>query len=95
MEPGESLLNELGYWSLRNGDPARAIEVFEHNLRRHPASANAHDSLAEALEAAGRLREARRHYRQAVERGRETGDPALRFFEEHLAAVEEKLAGGG
>lgn len=95
MEPGERLINELGYWSLRDGDGTRALAAFKYNVARHSESANAHDSLAEALEAAGRLKEARRSYERAVTLGRESGDPALRFFEEHLRALEEKLAGGG
>jgi hypothetical protein len=61
----ESSLNRTGYRLLADGKQAEAIAVFEDITRRFPASANAWDSLSEALEGAGELARAR----EAVTRG--------------------------
>jgi hypothetical protein len=62
----EAEVNALGYASLRAGDSARAIRVFEMNVAAHPRSANAHDSLGEAYERLGRRADAIRAYRGAL-----------------------------
>jgi CubicO group peptidase (beta-lactamase class C family) len=49
----ESELNSLGYILLKAPDKAPAILVFELTAQAFPRSANAHDSLSEAYEAAG------------------------------------------
>jgi hypothetical protein len=51
-------LNGFGYELLQRNQKDRAIAVFRLNADAHAASANAHDSLSEALEAAGRGPEA-------------------------------------
>ena len=50
---GEGRLNRIGYQMLVRGDTEQAIRLFEFVLAAYPASANASDSLSEALEAAG------------------------------------------
>lgn len=43
-----------------------AVEAFRFNAERFPDSANAHDSLGEALAKAGRIEEAVASYRRAL-----------------------------
>jgi hypothetical protein len=50
----EGYLNSLGYEMLQRGQPARAVDVLTLNVEAHPESANAYDSLSEALETVGR-----------------------------------------
>ena len=54
----EARLNRLGYRVLRSGSAANSIPIFRRIVELFPASSNAYDSLAEALEAAGERREA-------------------------------------
>lgn len=54
----EADLNRLGYRLLEEGDADAAAAVFRENLKRHPWSANAHDSLADAYLGLGRDQEA-------------------------------------
>ena len=49
----EGRINEMGYELLRGGRTKDAIEVLKLAVAAYPASANAHDSLAEAYEADG------------------------------------------
>jgi cytochrome c-type biogenesis protein CcmH/NrfG len=65
---GESAVNRLGYyWLYRRQDLSIAIAVFEINTRFAPESANAWDSLGEALMVAGRNEEAISCYRRSLE----------------------------
>lgn len=72
----EPTLNRLGYAALREDDVAGAIELLSLNVRAHPNSANAHDSLGEAYLAADRLEDARRSYRRALELSPSSQNPA-------------------
>jgi hypothetical protein len=54
----EGPLNGLGYRLLQKKDHANAIAVFRYVTESFPKSANAHDSLADAYEAAGKTAEA-------------------------------------
>ncbi|HEY5564847.1 MAG TPA: tetratricopeptide repeat protein, partial [Rhodothermia bacterium] len=62
----EADVNAIGYDLLGRGQVDAAIAVFEINTRVYPGSANAFDSLGEALVTAGRHQEAIEAYRQAV-----------------------------
>jgi hypothetical protein len=53
----EPMLNMLGYQLLAAKRTADAVEVLRYAAARYPRSANASDSLAEVLEAAGRREE--------------------------------------
>lgn len=77
--------NTIGYRLLREGALDTAIEVFRLNVRLHPTSANVYDSLGEAYLVAGRLDEAERSYRQALDLDF-TMDSARRG----LQAIEER-----
>lgn len=60
-------INALGYRLLGAGDVDRAVAVFRLNTRAYSRSANAFDSLGEALLAAGKREEAIAAYRRAVQ----------------------------
>ena len=61
----ESDVNTYGYLLLTAGRQAEAIAIFRKNVQDHPDSWNVHDSLGEALAAAGQTAEAIRHYEHA------------------------------
>jgi Flp pilus assembly protein TadD len=63
----ESELNDWGYRLLSTGRSAEALEVLKLVANLFPQSANAHDSLAEALAANGDVAEALAHYRRSLE----------------------------
>lgn len=87
----EAMVNDLGY-ALREAKRAPlALRFFEFNVRDYPDSANAHDSLAEAYEAAGRLTDSRSHYAHAVELALAAGADA-EPHRQGLSRMEAKLA---
>lgn len=61
----ENDLNTYGYLLLGIGRGDDAIAVFRRNVAVHPDSWNVHDSLGEALAAAGETEEAITHYEHA------------------------------
>jgi tetratricopeptide (TPR) repeat protein len=63
----EALVNVLGYRRLNKEEIEAAIAVFELNSETFPDSANAWDSLAEAVMANGDRDLAVRYYRRALE----------------------------
>ena len=60
--------NRLGYALLADGKNAEAISVFKMNVKQFPASANAHDSLAEAYMISGDKTQAIKYYQMALEK---------------------------
>ncbi|MBX2874666.1 MAG: tetratricopeptide repeat protein [Saprospiraceae bacterium] len=64
---GEWEVNEIGYLFLNNDKSDEAVVVFDYNAKKHPQSANAHDSLAEAYHKAGKKEMAIKHYRWSLE----------------------------
>lgn len=64
---GEWEVNEVGYLFLNHKKVDEAITVFDYNVQRHPQSANAHDSLAEAYLKIGKKDMAIHHYRWSLE----------------------------
>lgn len=62
----EAELNDWGYRLLSTGRPRDALQVFRLAADRYPDSANAHDSLAQALLVNGDDRGAADHYARAV-----------------------------
>ncbi len=62
----EGLINRLGYNLLQSNQVAAAVEVFKLNVEAYPNSANAYDSLGDALAAAGRKEEAIKSYEKAL-----------------------------
>jgi CubicO group peptidase (beta-lactamase class C family) len=84
---GPFQLNMLGYELLGDGEIEMAIAVFELNIHKYPAEANAYDSLAEAYLTRGDREEAVKMYRKALE-----VDPA---FENSQRMLERLMAEDG
>ncbi len=59
--------NLLGYALYRSGSTAEGLDAIREYVRLLPDHPNPHDSYAELLQLDGRLDEAERHYRRAVE----------------------------
>ncbi|HSS28507.1 MAG TPA: tetratricopeptide repeat protein, partial [Usitatibacter sp.] len=81
----ESQLNGLGYRLLAQDKPAAAIAVFEWTAARFPASANAYDSLGEALAKSGDRERAIASYRKAL-----AIDPAFANAAQELKQLEAR-----
>ncbi len=81
VTPPEGIVNAVGYQHLQRNDAKRALPFFRWNVELHPGSANVHDSLGEALEAAGETAEALVCYEKAVELARKASDPNLAVYE--------------
>lgn len=54
----ENILNQNAYWLMDNGKKTEALQAFKLMVETYPASANAHDGLADAYEALGNKPEA-------------------------------------
>lgn len=89
IQPPEAVVNVLGYAALRRRATGEAIELLRFNAVSHPASANAQDSLGQALERAGQVAAARESYRQAVTLAEKNGDPLLMALRAHLEALDQ------
>ena len=63
----EPYLNQLGYSLLAYNRPEQALALFRLTVERHPNSANAYDSLGDALLALGETAEAAEAFRQVLE----------------------------
>jgi len=94
ITPPEATVNALGYAALAQREIDDALEYLQANVRNYPDSANAYDSLGEALEAAGRLDDALAKYEEAIKRAEAGKDPLLEAFIQHRDAVRRKLAQG-
>ncbi len=90
--PGEVQVNLIGYQALRKEDFEGAIEVFRFNKELYPDSANVYDSLAEALEKAGRMDEALANYSTAVETAKRVEDPRFELFKANLDRFKKEQA---
>ncbi len=87
IPPPEAVVNNLGYFNLGQGELDEAIRVFRKNVQSYPASANAYDSLGEALETQGDLAAAREQYALAVSHAEANGDSNLGVFRRNLERV--------
>ena len=96
VPPPELVVNQVGYQHLLRKDVKGALPFFRRNVELYPASANVHDSLGEALEAAGKPEEALVSYEKAVEIAGKDADPRLPVFtrnRDRLAAAKAKGPG--
>jgi hypothetical protein len=64
----ENELNFYGYQLMGMGEMARAQDVFELNIQRHPDSWNPYDSLAECFKNQGDVANAKKYYTMALNR---------------------------
>lgn len=90
----EPALNEVGYRLLGGERVAEAIEVFQRAARENPSSANAWDSLAEALAQGARRDEALRAAARAVELASRFDLPDRAALERNLSRLREKIDSG-
>ena len=81
----------LGYNYLLKEEFEKAIEVFQENVKRFPASANVYDSLAEAYENNKQLKLAEEKFAKACELAKKD-DPNFNVFKSNLERVRKKLA---
>ena len=72
----EASVNAMGYELLQSGEIDAAIKVFDLNTGTFPMSANAWDSLAEALMTKGEHDTAIRYYRLSLKLGPDSGNAA-------------------
>ena len=91
----EAALNEVGYQLLGGERVAEAIAVFERAARENPSSANAWDSLAEALQRGGRLDDALSASRRAVELANRFDLPERAALERNLTRLQQDAESGG
>ncbi|WP_300602337.1 alpha/beta hydrolase-fold protein [Niabella sp.] len=67
IQPSEDFMNECGYQRLNGGHMDQAIEIFAQNVKNHPGSSNAYDSLGEAYYLTGDMKRALENYRKSVQ----------------------------
>lgn len=85
--PPEGLVSELGYQFLKSKALDQAFAAFRYNTEKYPQSANVWDSLADALEQAGKIDEALSSCRKAVSLAEKNGDPNLDSYRKHAARL--------
>ena len=66
ISPNEDFLNSCGYYQLRLKHVDNAIGIFEANVKQHPNSSNAYDSLGEAYMTAGNKESAIKNYERSI-----------------------------
>lgn len=67
ISPSEDFLNSCGYYQMRLKHIDNAIGIFAENVKQHPNSFNAYDSLGEAYMNAGNKQMAIRNYKKSIE----------------------------
>jgi predicted alpha/beta superfamily hydrolase len=85
--PPEEIVNELGYQLLGMKALDQSLAAFRYNTETYAQSANAWDSLADALEQAGKTGDALASCRKAVSLAEANGDPNLESFRKHAARL--------
>jgi tetratricopeptide (TPR) repeat protein len=88
----EAAINQVGYGLLAQKKIDESIAAFRRNVELYPGSANVYDSLADALEAAGKPDLARQNEEKAVTVGTATSDPLLPQFKQHLDRLAASAA---
>jgi len=69
----------------------KAIEIFQENVKRFPASANVYDSLGEAYENNKQFKLAKENFARACELAKKD-EPNYDVFKKNLERVQKKLA---
>lgn len=88
--PAELQINAIGYQVLGSDDTEDAIKIFRYNVELYPDSANVYDSLAEALEKAGKSDEALANYTTAVKTAGRVDDQRLEIFKANLDRFKQE-----
>lgn len=89
----EQRLNMIGYTLIFSEEYDKAITIFEYNMKLHPNSYNAHDSLAEGYMMKGDRESAITYYRKAVKMNPADTDRAKRVLENSKDKLRELSAG--
>lgn len=87
----EQSLNTFGYVLLGENKAADAVKVFELMASLYPESANAHDSLGDAYEAAGRAAEAIRESERALALSETLSEPQRTAIRESAEGKIKRL----
>lgn len=87
--PPEDILNEFGYQLLGMKALDQSVAAFRYNTEIYPQSANVWDSLADALEQAGKSDDALASCRKAVSLAEANGDPRLETFQKHATRLAD------
>jgi len=85
-------VNVMAYNSLQSHKLDVALRLFRYNVETTPDYANGWDSLADGLEAQGKLAEALAAQEKAVVIGAQQQDPALPTYREHLDRLRKAAA---
>lgn len=87
IKPSEDFLNDAGYQRLGSEHTDQAIEIFTQNVRSHPNSSNAYDSLAEAYFTKGNYKMALENYKKSVSlnQDNENGKTMIKKITDQLA----------
>ena len=87
----EALLNVAGYQMMNANKFPEAIEIFKTNVKNYPNSANVYDSLGEAYEKNGQMKQAKENYEKAYNLAVEQGDERRApLFKANLDRVSDK-----
>lgn len=95
VQPGENMINNLGYQTLSSGKTEEALSIFEYNVQLYPASANVYDSLGEAQEKVKKTSAARANYKKAWELGVKNNDPNTTIFKQNFERLKAKKEAKG
>lgn len=88
----EDLLNLAGYQMLNAGKLTEAIEIFRKNAANYPNSSNVYDSLGEAFEKNGQMKQAAENYEKAYNLAKaQTDEQRAEIYKKNLDRVSEKL----
>ena len=93
VQPPEQTVNLLGYQLLGQKKNDEAIAVFKVNIELYPDAANVYDSLGEAQEKSGLLKEALASYAKAVENAARLKDNRLEIFTKNRDRAAAALKG--
>ena len=87
----EDVINNFGYEALDNGKIQEAIEFFKRDIKQNPNSANAFDSITDAYDKAGMLKEAVESSEKAVELANKFNNPNREYIINHAKKIKKKL----
>ncbi len=77
MKIPENMLNQIGYQLLTANRFDESLAAFRKNVENYPNSANVYDSLAEAFEKNGQLKQAAENYEKAYKMAETKGEAQL------------------
>jgi predicted alpha/beta superfamily hydrolase len=88
----EAMLNRAAYQLLNQKNYTEAIKLFKRNAENYPNSANVYDSLGEAFEKNGQMKQAKENFEKAYKMAKENGDErSAAIFKSNLDRVSEKV----